>query len=62
LNRSCEKRGGTACSQGRKEHPKYNKTKEGHVDWSHCVGTAFYNTFLREKYKGREDSEESVNS
>jgi hypothetical protein len=29
---------------------------------SHCVGTAFYNTILKEKYKGREENEEGVSN
>ena len=29
LDRSCEKRRSITWSQGRKEHPTYNKTKEG---------------------------------
>ena len=68
FDRSREKKASVIKSKGGEEYPANNKKKEGRLTElvTSCIGTAFYNTLLKERYregqKWREDEDEDVSS
>ena len=61
LDRSCEKWRLCTVKEGGTSYIQWNEGRlTGLVTF--CVGTAFWNTLLKEIYKGREDEEEDVSS
>ena len=62
LDRSCEIWRSVTERQGREEYRTYNRTEEGYLDWSRCVGTAFEIRLLKEREKWRGEEGEDVNS